>query len=639
VANRKTVAQAANAQPPQQAEEISPKLDVDDPEFLNKITEQLGKRHEPTKHVLLNIPIWGWTGDGKTCALLTATHFCDPAQHPLSFALITNTDELLSLESSAEDYKGLNLVGTAVSTTERLRGLAERFIDSNDWPPGTDEPSSYILAIRNVTATLGYVLFPDLKGGSYRELDDAARNVLQRAHAAILLVNPETYHKKTTDGKRYRDEILATLHEFSQADVPVCVMITKADLYQGQDQAADETHKQLTILIDQQRSLQALLCRVSVIGPGRSQDGNPLPDAVDRHPDTMVKAWIWVVAQALCRPGDDIRQHLPLVNLGRIGNQSVDLKLRTIPELRQIGDFSGSPGRILCASNDDPRSKAFTFLSEKGELLETLFEAGVQPQFKAVGNVPEWDQADVRCYYIGGEFLIGRKSSCNFIWQGTKGGELMKAPFPFEMASWVPVTARRILSIDAAGRLHSISYAGGRWSQTDFIETFISPTPYLTCAFVERSSHALVFNGETVEGVAVGADGQLGKRVAPGYTIKFDTPRASTNRLGLCLALSTSGAGRLSGPEKAVEIGPVKADAEEPIALAPDACVVAVITPDLHIVALSVVGAHAVQTATSHSPQIDANPESMVWAQDGDLLAVSFEDRTWRIYRPFGLSI
>lgn len=638
MANRKTVAQAANAQPQQQSEGISPKPNVDDPEFLNKINEQLRKRHEPSKDVLLNIPIWGWTGDGKTCALLTAIHFCDPTQHPLSFAYITNTDELFCLENSAEDYQGLNLVGTAASTTERLRGLAEHFIDGNDWPPGTDEPSSYILAIRNVTATLGYAIFPDLKGGSYRELDEAARSVLQRAHAAILLVNPGTYHQKTTDGKRYRDEILATLHQFSQADVPVCVMITKADLYQGQDQAADETHKQLTMLVDQQRSLQALVCRVSVIGPDKHKDGNPLPEAFERNPDTMVKAWIWVVAQALSRSVEDIRKLPPVVNLGRIGNQSIDLKFRSIPELRQIGDFSGSPGRVLCASNDDPRSKAFTFISETGELLETIIETGVQPQFKAVGNVPDWDQATVRCYYIDGEFLIGRQSSCNFIWQGTKGGTLTKAPFPFEMASWVPVTPRRIVSIDSAGRLHSIGYAGGRWTQTYFIETFISPTPFLTCGFVERSSNALVFNGETVEGVAVGADGQLGKRVAPGYAIKFDTPHAKTNCLGLCLALISSGVGRVSGPENAVEIGPVNPDAEEPIALASNASVCAAITPDSKIIAVSVVGAHATQTAASHSPQIDANPQSMVWAQDGDLLAVSFEDRTWRVYRPFGLS-
>jgi len=639
VVNRRAVAQPAKSLPPQQSEGAPSGLNVDDPDFLNKVHEQLENRREASEHVLLNIPIWGWTGDGKTCALLTAVHFCDPVEHPLGFALITNTDELVSLESSTEDYKGLNLVGTALSTTERLRGLADRFIDNNDWPPGTDEPSPYILAIRSITDTLGYVLFPDLKGGSYRELDDAARNVLQRAHAAILLVNPKTYTSKTTDGKRYRDEILARLHRFSQSDVPVCVMITKADLYPGQDQAADETHRQLTMLIDRQKSLQALLCRVSVIGHDKSQDGSPLPGAIDRHPDTMVKAWIWVAAQALCRSVEDIRKHLPLVNLSRNGNQSVDLKLRTIPELRQIGDFSGSPGRILCASNDDPRSKAFTFLSDKGELLETTFESGGHPQFKAVGNILDWDQTDVSCYYIGGEFMIGKRSSCNFIWQGTKGGELTKVPFPYEMESWVAMTSRRILSVDASGRLHSMSYASGRWSQTDFIDAFISPTSYLTCAFVERSSYVLVFNGESVEGVSVGADGQLGKRVAPGYAISFDTPRSVTNRLGLCLALNSSGVGKLSGLEKAIDIGPVNDEADAPIALAANASVIAAATPDLQLVALSVSGAQVTQTATSHSPQIDASPQSMVWALDGDLLAVSFEDQTWRLYRPFGLSI
>jgi hypothetical protein len=110
VPNRKRVMEEAGAQESQPSPRESARLDFDDPKFLDKISDQLNERHEPDKHVLLNVPIWGWTGDGKTCALLTAVHFSDPAQHPLSFALITNTDELVSLESSNEDYKGLNLV-------------------------------------------------------------------------------------------------------------------------------------------------------------------------------------------------------------------------------------------------------------------------------------------------------------------------------------------------------------------------------------------------------------------------------------------------------------------------------------------------------------------------------------------------
>jgi hypothetical protein len=184
-----------------------------------------------------------------------------------------------------------------------------------------------------------------------------------------------------------------------------------------------------------------------------------------------------------------------------------------------------------------------------------------------------------------------------------------------------------------------LSYAGGKWNQTDYIENFIPSTPYLTCAFVERSSYVLVFNGETAEGVAVGVDGELGMRIAPAYANTFDTARTITNRLGLCLALRTSGTASLSGPDKAIALGPVETDGEEPVALAPSAGMVATTTPDLRMIAFSVVGAQVTATAEDHSPQLHAKPQSMTWARDGDLLAVSFEDKTWRVYRPFGLSI
>jgi len=327
------------------------------------------------------------------------------------------------------------------------------------------------------------------------------------------------------------------------------------------------------------------------------------------------------------------------VNIGRSGNRSVDLGFQTIPELRQIGDFSGSPGRVICSTSDSPHARAFTFLSGKGELLETVYEAGSQPQFKVIGSIRGWDQSGVRCDYISGEFLIGRPSGCNFIWLGARGGELVKVPFPYEMASWVPMTPRRILSIDNVGRLHSLGLVDGKWTQTDYLDEFISPTPYLTCALAERSAYVLAFNGETAQSASVGADGKLGAQAVPGYANSFDTARTVTNRLGLCLALSASGAGRLSGPGKPVEIGPVKPDVDVPIALAPNASVVATVTPDLRLIATSIVAAEVTQTAAAHSPQIGAGPQGMAWTPDGGLLAVSFGDKTWRVYRPFGLSI
>ena len=610
---------------------------IDDPDFLEKVRQQLGQRNQKNKQVLLNVPIWGWTGDGKTCALLTAIHYCDPGLHPLGFTLITNSNELATLEAQTEEYRGLNLAGTAVSTTERLRTLSGTFIDDNGWPPGTDEPSSYILAVRNIAETLGYVLFPDLKGGSYREHDEAARDVLQRAHAAALLINPETYQQRGTDGKRYRDEILATLQSFSEANVPVCLMITKADLYPGQDEAADRTFQQLSILVDQQKDLKSLLCRVSVVGQAASRGKSDLPDAEDRHPDNMLKAWIWVVAQALDRSVESIRTKLPLVNLSRTGSQTVDIGFTDISELRQVGDFSGSPGQVVCASSDDPRLKSFTFLAEDGELLETTITSVEQPQFQPVGRVVDWDQSDARCHYIGGAYLIGVPSKCNFIWYGTKGGDLIRTPFPFEMVSWTPMSSRRVLGVDSAGRLHSLNYAGGRWTQVDFAEGLIEPSALLTCAFVERSSHALVFNGETVEGIAVVAEGKFGTRVAPSYVGEFENGPTLSNRLGLCLGISEDGTAKLSGPEKTIDLGPIDEATPEPFALASASPFIAVVQPELQVVASSVLGSQVKSTAGEHSPKLHAIPESMMWASDGSLLAITFEDKTWRLYRPFGL--
>ncbi len=147
-----------------------------------------------------------------------------------------------------------------------------------------------------------------------------------------------------------------------------------------------------------------------------------------------------------------------------------------------------------------------------------------------------------------------------------------------------------------------------------------------------------MFNGTIVEGVAVSADGKLGTRVAPDLAAKFDTPRALTNRLGLCLALSTAGQANLSAPGKPIEVGAVKADAESPYALAPYVSMGAVTGPDLRLIAAFVTGAQVIKTSVDHSPILHANPQSMVWANYGELLAVTFDDKTWRVFRPLGLA-
>lgn len=61
MAGRKANVKAA-AQP--SSGNIPAQVGIDDPEFFQKITQQLRDRAQKSKQVLLNIPIWGWTGDG-----------------------------------------------------------------------------------------------------------------------------------------------------------------------------------------------------------------------------------------------------------------------------------------------------------------------------------------------------------------------------------------------------------------------------------------------------------------------------------------------------------------------------------------------------------------------------------------------
>ncbi len=591
--------------------------------------------------VLLNIPIWGWTGDGKTCALLTAVHYCDPIQHPLAFALVRNPDDLNTLEQSVEEYRGLHLAPAAAATTQRLLELSEAFIDRNEWPPGTDEPSAYVLAIRSIGSTIGYAIFPDIKGGSFRELDETAREVLKKAHAAILLVNPELYVNRSTDGKRYRDEILDRLQRFASAGVPVSVMITKADLHQGPHQATDATHKELSLIVDGiSPKMPSLVTRVSVIGTDNDMVDKKLPSAADRHPDQMVAAFIWTVAEALKRPVVESRKLLLSVNIRALAEQPATIPVQQVPELRQAGEYSGSPGTVLCATTDDGQIPAFAFVSSAGELFETRIGpgSGEAPAFDSIGSMPEWHaDVEVQAYYSAGEVVVGAKAKCNHIWQGGRGGALTKAPLPYEMAAWGAATARRVIGVDSSGRLHSFRFDGGKWVQADFIESFISPSAALACAFVDATGHAFAFNGASIEGVAVAADGTFGGRVAPSLVCKYDMPRVVTNRLGLCAAIMKNAQAVMSAPGKMIELGATKPDAAVAHALAPARGMVAVVGTDLRLSAAAVSETEVRRTGPHYSPVLPKNPDGLVWSSRAELLVATFGDGTWALFKPFGM--
>src|SRR4051812_26913667 len=94
--------------PPVPVAELAPT--IGDANFFERIHAKLAKRlssRTADEKVLLNIPIWGWTGDGKTCALLTAIHYCEPIEHGIGLALVTDTTDLAGMEAETEQYRGL----------------------------------------------------------------------------------------------------------------------------------------------------------------------------------------------------------------------------------------------------------------------------------------------------------------------------------------------------------------------------------------------------------------------------------------------------------------------------------------------------------------------------------------------------
>lgn len=618
---------ASPVQPKSPAAPGPPSADTED---LSRIREALDKREGDSDRVV-SIPIWGWTGDGKTCALLTAIHYCDPAAHLLELALITDTEDLARMEGSVEQYRGLNLAAVAASTTDRLRQLMKNFIDEAQWLPGTDEASAYVVEARNMAARLGYVVFPDIRGGSFREMDDTAKEILNRAHAAILLVNAQNYALTGTEGKRYRSEILTRLQHFARAKIPVCVMITKADKHPGADPTVDTTHSQLTVVVDRQAGLEARVCRVSVSGNGKPCSPKKPPPMEERTPEQLLSAWMWVVGKALLRPIEEVRNVLPSVNLQGLIRRAAPVALEALPELRPLGEFSNAPGIALCPTGDNE----LVFLAESGDLLEASFEAGRrEPTISQVASLKATDE-ELQGFYFKGEFVVGKRGECNSVWHGSKGGALTEAPLPSALLSWVAVSARRIVGIDASGRLHSCGLSAGKWTQLDYLEGLAAPSNLAVCAYSSPSSQAVVYTGDAVEVVQLGGDGKFREKVAPAVTCKFTAPGAVTNSLGLCFALTTGAAGVLSASGKVGDLGVLHP--ETPLALATNAPVAAALDAQLHLTAFTLSGGKLRKTAAAQSPLLPGVPTGLLWSSNGSIVVATFDDSTWAAYRPLAL--
>lgn len=616
-------------------------------DFFQHVRDRIAERRGE-RNVLFNIPIWGWTADGKTCALLTAVHYCDRIEHGISLAYVDKS-ELAKMESATAEYSGLNLASIATATKERLTALSEMFIEQCIWPPGNDQPIPYILALKSVNATLGYAFFPDLQGGRYREGDELASAVLDRAHACIILVKPDHYVSSKVDGKRYRDEVAERIQFCAERKIPACIMITRCDLYPGTNSAADETQKRLTMLLTSHSGFVADIFRVSVIGNIDSPEalnGHPatsvaLPPSDQRKPDDLVRAFVWVFDKALEQPASTIRQVVPPVHLRKYAEPVAEISTRSVPELRQVAEDYQPIGRILCGTGNDVGSASFLFLANSGALsLVSVSGGDSHGQPRSMGAIENWgnDLIDVEAHDLAGELIVGSRRNAKSLWYGTLGDQIAKTPLPFDIVSWAPIGQRRVCALDMNGRLHILELANGQWSQQTYLADLIPPTDFLLCGYVASASYIVAFNGREVEGVKILPGGNLGERIKPGLFAAYDSTECHVNSVGMIAAASKNHALVTSVSTKPQSLGVLHPTATHRLAIASGTRRLAALGPDLRLTA-SLVSADGVRsTEAAYSPTLRGEPASLAWNRGGTALAASFEDGRWAIYRPMGLA-
>jgi hypothetical protein len=205
------------------------------------------------------------------------------------------------------------------------------------------------------------------------------------------------------------------------------------------------------------------------------------------------------------------------------------------------------------------------------------------------------------------------------------------------MVSWAPAGARKLVALDAAGRLHSLRFEATKWVQADYLESSIAPTPLMTCAFDEAASHVYLYNGATTVCVALGPDGKFRERIEPQMACSFDGPVVRANRAGVCIASTKAGQAIMAGVPKGAELGAIKPDAPVPFAIAPITRRAAILGSDMRLSAMSVNGDGLRKTAPNYSPILHAPPTSLVWSRRGEFLVATFADDTWKVFKPLGL--
>jgi len=576
--------------------------------------------------LLTSIPCWGWPGDGKTCSLLTAIHFCDVARHGVSLARVKDSAELERLEEQQPIYRGLGLASIAEATVARLNQLNDVFLVDNEWPPGTETANLYLLEVRAKKGRVAFALLPDLRGGSFQQPDAASRTVIAGAHAFVVMVNPKSFIENTPSGKEYRDDVIGRLQRCAEDGIPTCVMIAKTDRNLP---ATDQTHKALAALLESLK-FQSRIFRVSVVGDTPIEEGLPPPALAERNPEQLIHAWAWVLHAALTRSRDELVKKIPATNLAEAARLRAP-KAVPIRELRLVRDEQKALGQVLCAV-PSAINPSFLILEATGGLKELVINAKGAPSFKVHGKLgesidPDFVKAVVR---DGNVFLEGADTE---MWVGPLSSPI-KTQLPYALEVWEPISEQLLAGLDAKGTLHILRLGGDKWEAVDYLSSFTTPSPNMVLGYLPNERAVITSGGETTAAVNIQPNGKFSERLNIAVSVPYTQGPAAINHQAFIVGRGAANE-VIFGREKAFNIGTTLPE-NALMALASDAPIVAWVGPEnaLHAAAFSDGG--PVTTDPKMATKLSEVPQRMAWDAMGRSLLLTYPSGRWACFNRYG---
>jgi hypothetical protein len=602
-------------------------------EFFQAVIKDVAERIDENA-VLLNVPVWGYPNHGKTTAILTALQACEPDLHGIALALVNDSDDLLALEAQEERYRSLGLPALANATREALSDLLEQFHSS--FPDATELPSQYLLELQATPGRLGYVLLPDIKGGSYESVDEVARNATANAHAFVMVVDPEFYSGDNASALNYRKEVLRHIQRSANLKIPTCIMVTMSDKYGKTGDVADKTEKELKGRITQQRNPEVFkLLRVTAIGTTDGEPAGSLPPPKKRDPRKLVEAWTWTLHEALKRPRDEVLRAVPRTDL-HIARRPKELETANQPELRLIGSDSDVPGDVIAAFSDNAHDRFLLFGEKK------LFEVTIgsnAPKIEISDGIDldtDFEADDLAAYSLEGTVFIGCRRGTEAIWHGPRGQPPIRMALPTPLHCWVPVGANRVVGLATNGTLYSLHRQGNQWAMLHYLPEFIKFNDDIVCSYQSATELVIAVDGKgQVCAITITKKGQFAERKTVSIALRYSSSQCQLNSTGYLAARQDDNV-LIAGRETQIALGPCHPEWTPGFALATIEPIVAWATPEGRLRCARIDGKKGISTNELNSPLLDEAPTGLAWNDTGAILFATYPNGTCAWMRRFG---